>query len=49
LPWNDDLALDLDIPADLRSHLDTVSALEETHPYVFFGSFFQNMINGEWK
>jgi aryl-alcohol dehydrogenase-like predicted oxidoreductase len=39
-------ALDLDIPADLRSHLDTVSALEETHPYVFFGSFFQNMING---
>lgn len=38
--------LDFDIPAELRSRLDQVSALDPTHPYIFFGPYFRNMING---
>jgi hypothetical protein len=39
-------ALDLALPEDLRSRLDEVSALESTHPYMYFGDVFQSMIHG---
>jgi aryl-alcohol dehydrogenase-like predicted oxidoreductase len=44
---DDNLAsLDFSIPADLRKRLDEVSALEPTHPYVFFTDVVQSMISG---
>jgi aryl-alcohol dehydrogenase-like predicted oxidoreductase len=39
-------AIELEIPKELRSHLDKVSAIDEVYPYVFFGSFFQSWIKG---
>jgi aryl-alcohol dehydrogenase-like predicted oxidoreductase len=42
-------ALELQIPAELRSRLDEVSALDQSHPYIFFGQFLQRMINGGVK
>ncbi|MBV8901456.1 MAG: aldo/keto reductase [Verrucomicrobia bacterium] len=39
-------ALDFEIPAELRSRLDQVSALDPIHPYVFFGPYLRKMING---
>jgi aryl-alcohol dehydrogenase-like predicted oxidoreductase len=39
-------ALDFEIPAELRSQLDQVSALDPIHPYVFFGPYLRKMING---
>lgn len=44
---DDNLAsLDFSIPADLRKRLDEVSALELTHPYLFFSDAVQSMISG---
>jgi len=47
-------AIEFTIPAELRRQLDEASALPETHPYFFFGSIMQAMINGNtsiepWK
>lgn len=39
-------ALDFTIPSAQRARLDTVSAPERLHPYVFFGQPFQSMISG---
>jgi aryl-alcohol dehydrogenase-like predicted oxidoreductase len=44
---NDNLqAAEISIPADLRKRLDEVSALEATHPYMFFSGGIHSMING---
>lgn len=39
-------SLEFTIPADLRRRLDEVSALEATHPYIFFGGVLESMISG---
>ena len=47
LQFEDNLAaIDFSIPAELRKHLDDASALPLIHPYMFFGSYIQNMISG---
>ena len=38
--------VEFDIPKELRSHLDEVSALELAHPYAFFEPGMQGMISG---
>jgi hypothetical protein len=44
---NDNLqAAEISIPPELRKRLDEVSALEATHPYVFFSGSIQDMIAG---
>ena len=37
---------EFEIPAELRSRLDEVSALEPGHPYVVFKPAMQGMISG---
>jgi aryl-alcohol dehydrogenase-like predicted oxidoreductase len=39
-------AIELEIPNELRSRLNKVSAVDEVYPYVFFGPFFQSWIKG---
>jgi aryl-alcohol dehydrogenase-like predicted oxidoreductase len=39
-------AIQVEIPKELRSRLDKVSAIDQVYPYVFFGAFFQNWIKG---
>ncbi|HYL68667.1 MAG TPA: aldo/keto reductase, partial [Candidatus Limnocylindria bacterium] len=39
-------SLDFTIPAESRKRLDEVSALEPTHPYIFFSDTLQSMIAG---
>ena len=39
-------AVDLNIPAELRQKLDEASALEEVHPYMFFGEVLQSRVRG---
>ena len=39
-------AIELEIPNELRSRLNKVSAIDEVYPYVFFGPFFQSWIKG---
>ena len=39
-------AIDFDLPADLLSRLDSVSAIEMVHPYAFFTETKQSRING---
>jgi aryl-alcohol dehydrogenase-like predicted oxidoreductase len=39
-------AIEFSIPAELRQRLDEVSAPALVHPYVFYESFIQGMING---
>jgi aryl-alcohol dehydrogenase-like predicted oxidoreductase len=39
-------SLDFTIPVDQRKQLDEVSALEITHPYLFFAEGIQQMITG---
>ena len=39
-------SIEFSIPAELRQKLDEASALESTHPYVFFERFIQGMIHG---
>src|SRR5581483_8912407 len=47
---NENLAsLDFMIPPQLRQRLDEASAPELVHPYVFFGTTMQDMINGGVK
>jgi aryl-alcohol dehydrogenase-like predicted oxidoreductase len=47
-------ALSFEIPADLRSKLDSASQLEAAHPYMFFDGVLQERIHGgvtvkKWK
>jgi aryl-alcohol dehydrogenase-like predicted oxidoreductase len=39
-------ALTLTLTVEHRARLDAVSALENVHPYMYFGEVFQNLING---
>jgi aryl-alcohol dehydrogenase-like predicted oxidoreductase len=39
-------AIELEIPSQLRLRLNEISDIDQVHPYVFFGSFFQNWIKG---
>jgi hypothetical protein len=39
-------AIELEIPDQLRLRLKKISEIDQVHPYVFFGSFFQNWIKG---
>lgn len=39
-------SIEFDIPADLRTRLDEVSALESVHPYKFFNPEMQGMLSG---
>ena len=39
-------AAEFSIPAELREKLDQASALPAAHPYMFFGSYMQSMVNG---
>jgi aryl-alcohol dehydrogenase-like predicted oxidoreductase len=39
-------SIEFSIPAELRQKLDQASALESTHPYVFYERFIQGMIHG---
>lgn len=39
-------AAEFSIPAELREKLDQASALPAAHPYMFFGSYLQSMVNG---
>lgn len=39
-------ALDFEIPADARTHLDKISAMPKSFPYTFFGPELQGMLNG---
>ena len=44
---NDNLAsLEFTIPDAIRKRLDDATALEQVHPYVFFGGMIQGMIHG---
>ena len=42
-------ALSFQIPTELRQKFEEVSALEATHPYMFFGEVLQNRIRGGVK
>jgi aryl-alcohol dehydrogenase-like predicted oxidoreductase len=42
-------ALSFEIPPELRKTLDDVSAIEATHPYVFFGEVLQDRVRGGVK
>jgi aryl-alcohol dehydrogenase-like predicted oxidoreductase len=42
-------ALSFDIPAQLRQKLDDAGALEDTHPYMFFGEVLQARVRGGVK
>lgn len=45
--FDDNLAaIEFSIPAELRKRLDEASALPLAHPYMFFASYIQNMVNG---
>lgn len=39
-------ALSVSLAPEQRARLDTVSALESVHPYMYFGEVFQSLING---
>lgn len=39
-------AAEFSMPAELREKLDQASALPAAHPYMFFGSYMQSMVNG---
>jgi aryl-alcohol dehydrogenase-like predicted oxidoreductase len=39
-------AIDFSIPTELRKCLEAASALPLIHPYMFFGNYIQNMVNG---
>ena len=42
-------ALNFEIPHELREKLDKAGALEEIHPYMFFGEVLQDRIRGGVK
>jgi aryl-alcohol dehydrogenase-like predicted oxidoreductase len=39
-------AIDFELPQPLRKRLDEAGEPEKRHPYMFYGGFFQNLING---
>lgn len=42
-------SLELELDAEQRGRLDSVSALENVHPYMYFGEVFQSLIHGGAK